>query len=360
MKYQPCSNRILASLKVYVDSFRAIYPVNAGIAANAAIATGRYPEDTYYGGNPWYLCTLSVSETLYDAAAQFRRQGQITIDAINLAFFKQIYPAAKVGTYTAPQGFGPGGPWYSNWGWSYGGGATWGSPSWMNFGGRNAPSSAFNDILAAMTTYADGFVSVVQHYTPANGSLSEQYNRTTGEQLSAWDLTWSFASFVSMAQRRNGQYPASWNSRVAAATPATCSNSPAMGTYAPAIAAGAPALSTACTVQVTFNVNASSGQTVYMTGDAASLGNWAPNYEPMVPVNYPIWYSIVDLAPSTTYNYKYVNQGAASYAFEVQNRTVTTPACGDGFVQIATHDSFGTEGTVVSTNFCNPDVNHCW
>lgn len=49
--FQPCSPRALANLKVYVDSFRSIYTINNGIAANQAVATGRYPEDSYYGGN---------------------------------------------------------------------------------------------------------------------------------------------------------------------------------------------------------------------------------------------------------------------------------------------------------------------
>jgi len=50
--FQPCSDKALASLKVYVDSFRPIYPINSGIPSNAAVATGRYPEDVYFGGNP--------------------------------------------------------------------------------------------------------------------------------------------------------------------------------------------------------------------------------------------------------------------------------------------------------------------
>ena len=49
--FQPCSDVALSNLKVYVDSFRTIYPINSGIADNAAVATGRYPEDVYYGGN---------------------------------------------------------------------------------------------------------------------------------------------------------------------------------------------------------------------------------------------------------------------------------------------------------------------
>lgn len=49
--FQPCSDKALASLKVYVDSFRSIYSINSGAASNAAVATGRYPEDSYFGGN---------------------------------------------------------------------------------------------------------------------------------------------------------------------------------------------------------------------------------------------------------------------------------------------------------------------
>ena len=49
--FQPCSDKALSNLKVYVDSFRSIYSINSGIASNAAVATGRYPEDSYQGGN---------------------------------------------------------------------------------------------------------------------------------------------------------------------------------------------------------------------------------------------------------------------------------------------------------------------
>ena len=49
--FQPCSDKALSNLKVYVDSFRSIYTVNNGIASTAPVATGRYPEDSYQGGN---------------------------------------------------------------------------------------------------------------------------------------------------------------------------------------------------------------------------------------------------------------------------------------------------------------------
>ena len=60
--FQPCNSKILASHKVLVDSFRGIYTINSGLGAGKAAAVGRYPEDVYYEGNPWYLCTLSAAE----------------------------------------------------------------------------------------------------------------------------------------------------------------------------------------------------------------------------------------------------------------------------------------------------------
>ena len=49
--FQPCSDKALSNLKVYVDSFRSIYNINTGLSPSSAIATGRYPEDVYYEGN---------------------------------------------------------------------------------------------------------------------------------------------------------------------------------------------------------------------------------------------------------------------------------------------------------------------
>ena len=57
VSYQPCSDKALSNLKVYVDSFRDVYSINSGIPAGDAVATGRYPEDVYQGGN--VSCSIS-------------------------------------------------------------------------------------------------------------------------------------------------------------------------------------------------------------------------------------------------------------------------------------------------------------
>ncbi|KAG5735158.1 Glucoamylase, partial [Termitomyces sp. T112] len=97
--FQPCSDKALASLKVYVDSFRAIYTINNGTAAHDAVATGRYPEDVYYGGNPWYLTTAAVAEQLYDALIVWKAQKSVAVTSISLAFFQQFLPSIQPGIY---------------------------------------------------------------------------------------------------------------------------------------------------------------------------------------------------------------------------------------------------------------------
>lgn len=52
---QPCSARALANHKKVTDVFRAMYPINTGIGRGSGVAVGRYPEDTFFGGNPWFV-----------------------------------------------------------------------------------------------------------------------------------------------------------------------------------------------------------------------------------------------------------------------------------------------------------------
>jgi glucoamylase len=55
LTYQPCHSYSLATFKVLIDTFRepTLYPINEGIPRNQGVAVGRYPEDKYFGGNPW-------------------------------------------------------------------------------------------------------------------------------------------------------------------------------------------------------------------------------------------------------------------------------------------------------------------
>jgi len=299
--FQPCSSKSLANFKAVVDSFRPIYGINQGIAANGGVAVGRYAEDVYYGGNPWFLCTLAAAEFLYDVTAQLQARKVVTIVDTSLPFYKDIYPAAKVGTIKP-----------------------------------NDNDSPFQQLTRNITAYADSFVAIVQRYNPANGTLFEQFDRNTGAPLSAIDLTWSYASFVSMSSRRAGVYPPSWGASKASPPPSTCAATSARGTYVPAVAAGAPNITFVCTSSVRFNVNASTyyGENLYVIGDIEALGDWNPSIAaPMSAGGYtaqrPLWTLAKDLPASTNISYKYLRQESdGSFIYEGINRTLTSNACG--------------------------------
>jgi glucoamylase len=48
----------------------------------------------------------------------------------------------------------------------------------------------------------DAFMTTIKDFTPADGHLAEQFDRTTGVPSSARDLSWSYAAFVSAARTR--------------------------------------------------------------------------------------------------------------------------------------------------------------
>lgn len=125
--FQPCSARALANHKVVTDSFRSIYNVNSGINQGEAVAVGRYPEDSYQGGNPWYLCTMAAAEQLYDALHQWKQIGSLSITETSLPFFQDLYSSASEGTY-------------------------------------DSSSQTYKDIVSAVRTYADGYMSIVVRF----------------------------------------------------------------------------------------------------------------------------------------------------------------------------------------------------
>ncbi|KAF2968955.1 hypothetical protein GQX73_g4591 [Xylaria multiplex] len=330
---QPCNSRGLSNFKAWVDAFRnaTLYPINKGVPKGKGIAVGRYTEDVYYDGNPWYLITAGAAEYLYDAVAQWKTQGSLTIDKTSLAFFREIYPAAQVKTYT-PKG----------------------------------KRSEFPSILKAVTNYADSFVEVVKKYTPKDGSLSEQFNKTSPfNPTSAADLTWSYAAFVSMSERRAGQYPPSWVPAKGLTAPQQCTPGSTRGVYAPATAAGAPDVNVTCTSNVRFEVNATSyyGENILVTGNTTDLGAWDfDNAWPLDASGYtaqrPLWAATIALTAGQTVSYGYIRQEDCGqdpiWESAGANRTLVVPACDPDadpeVVHVVTDDAW--QGVTGSTGGC--------
>ncbi|PQE17371.1 glucoamylase precursor protein [Rutstroemia sp. NJR-2017a BVV2] len=194
MTFQPCSDRALANHKAVIDSFRDTYVINSNRSSGQAVAIGRYAEDIYEGGNPWYICTFAAAEQLYDALWTYNSSKSITITDISQPFFDDLIPGISLGTYTSS-------------------------------------SKQYENIIQAIQSYADGFVSIAEQYTPSDGSLAEQFSRNNGTAMSAVDLTWSYASFLTMQRARQGKHGPSWGAAHANKLPTQCSGGGAVGNY---------------------------------------------------------------------------------------------------------------------------------
>jgi glucoamylase len=161
-------------------------------------------------------------------------------------------------------------------------------------------------------------MSIAQKYTPSSGSLSEQYAKSDGTPLSAIDLTWSYAAFLTAYARRNNAVPASWGSAGARSLPNQCSGTSVTGTYSSVTPAPFPTstgsgCSTATTVAVTFNeiATTSFGENVFLTGSISQLGSWSTSSGsiPLSADQYTssnnLWHATVNLPAGTSFQYKF-------------------------------------------------------
>ncbi|KAJ4288340.1 hypothetical protein N0V88_007378 [Collariella sp. IMI 366227] len=358
--FQPCSDRALRNHKSYVDGFRSAYSLNRGIAQNKGVAVGRYTEDVYYGGNPWYLSTFAAAEQLYDAIYVWKKEGSITITALSLPFFKDLLPSIAAGTY-------------------------------------KSDSANFKSIIDAVFAYADSFMDVAAKYTPSDGSLTEQFDRNSGNAIGATHLTWSYAAFITAAERRAGIVPDGWGAETAKTIPGSCNRNQVAGSYTSATKTSFPAnqtpqgttpttsptattspgtiITSECsdtilhthlrlpdpdTVQVTFNhkVVTRWGQTVKIVGSIPELGNWNTNNAVELSAIYytsgnPLWFVNVELPAEAVFEYKFINvepNGAVKWESN-PNRRYTVPK---GAKEVSSCDGQGSGGV------CEGDSGGSW
>ncbi|KAL7747732.1 hypothetical protein RI367_006850 [Sorochytrium milnesiophthora] len=64
---------------------------------------GRYPEDQYYGGNPWFSCTLAFAELYYRLLGHARQRNLVTITTTSPAFYRSFLKdkSLKTGVYNS-------------------------------------------------------------------------------------------------------------------------------------------------------------------------------------------------------------------------------------------------------------------
>ncbi|KAI9789153.1 MAG: Glucoamylase, intracellular sporulation-specific [Candelina submexicana] len=169
-RFPPWSDEVLVSMLRLIEDQQMRFPVNAAAAASndplAGTAVGRYPEDVYDGygtsiGHPWFLCTASVAEILYRTTVKLAAQGWLEITPVGLEFWGALNPDDIHNTGTIVAGL-----------------------------------AEFNRTLRRLREVGDDFLAIVKQHADAEGSLSEQFDRVTGFESGAPDLTWSYGALL--------------------------------------------------------------------------------------------------------------------------------------------------------------------
>jgi glucoamylase len=178
--FAPEDDRVLATALAIENVFKKIYPINWQRKA-PGIAIGRYPEDRYNGtnvfkpdnGNPWVLNTEAFSQFYWTLAADYSKKGSIALTPRNLSFFKALPLKHKaVSVLKAGEVL-------------------------------RSPDPLFQALIAALRHKGDSFMAVVRRYANPDGTLSEQIDRKTGRMVSAQNLTWNYAGFLSQDRARH-------------------------------------------------------------------------------------------------------------------------------------------------------------
>ena len=166
-------DRFLSTAHQLENEFTTIYLVNSKLHAPAI---GRFSDDVYFGGNPWYMTTLAFAEFYFKVAIAVQDSETIWITKHNIRFFQHLF--------------------------EMGGGSL--RNVVLHEGKTIAVQSATGQkVIANLKLRGDEFFKTVRNYTGSQGEMSEQFDRQAGVPVSAPDLTWSYVSFLSALNARD-------------------------------------------------------------------------------------------------------------------------------------------------------------
>lgn len=178
MPFAVTDDRIMSSVYYIRNSFSGLYRVNVDHPEQAPLL-GRYPGDVYDGnqseyGNPWILTTNALAQYYYMLANAYLKCGKITVSKHNLLFFKQI--DAKLINKEEVILF-------------------------------SSNPNKFYAVVNSLIEEGDKFLLTVKRYGvcyPDSSCLhfAEQIDRSSGQQTSAKDLTWGYATILTAMQAR--------------------------------------------------------------------------------------------------------------------------------------------------------------
>ena len=160
-EFSVLDSRILATAGMLEKTFEEIYPLNR----NASVPLiGRHREDRYYGGNPWFLTTFGFAEFHYVLARQLALGNSLVVDARNINYLQKITGLElRIGEDLLQ----------------------------------------YPEAIPLIRHRGDLFIRDALLYAKEGGHMSEQIERTSGVQISARDLTWSYSSLLTALFQRD-------------------------------------------------------------------------------------------------------------------------------------------------------------
>ncbi len=174
-------DRVIATVFELTKSFDYQYAVNRDRMNNEGRimgpGIGRYPEDRYDGyrtdskGNPWFLATHAMAEYLLRLRGELIARGSLVVTDLSRPFYEELLKTS----FSTKKRLQAGDPNYEA-------------------------------ALVALQERSDAFIRRAKFHTGVAGSQSEQFNRVNGVMQGANDLTWSYASFLSLRRIRDAFY----------------------------------------------------------------------------------------------------------------------------------------------------------
>lgn len=153
-------DKVAKTIKTLALTFCSEYQINQQDTKNGepGVLMGRYPGDSYAGGNPWQLLTAVLAKTFYQGASVGLTQG-----------FEE----------------------------------TEDQHAWHDLLNIDRSASTIEFAQAALSA-GDAVMNRLYKYVKNDGGhIAEQIGRNSGIQTSAKDLTWSYANILSAMQERN-------------------------------------------------------------------------------------------------------------------------------------------------------------
>lgn len=160
--FAPTSLEAAKTVSSYNTMFCNEYSINTADSNNGlpGVLYGRYQGDSYAGGNPWVLSTAALASLFYRGAIDILTTGGVPSSSV-LSVWQQAF----------------------------------------NYPGSLPTSRAA--LAKVFASQGDGvLLRLRSHVTSGGFHLDEQIDRNTGVQLSAKDLTWSYAEVLNAMHHR--------------------------------------------------------------------------------------------------------------------------------------------------------------